>query len=263
MVEGSIFHRHRGCMEITLCVRGSAKFDCNKKVYTLLPGMVFVSMPRDVHRLRANLRGTRLFWLFLKLPPRGGAVLGLPLDESQHVIGRLKGLPAKAFAAPPGAKSAFEALFAAYDIPAAERVRRAFRLRSALISLFTDLISGAWAGSGRRGSSDRAITSLIERMRRMPEEAYGIDRLVEATFLSPNTILSRFRRYTGLPPHAFLMKCRIRRSMELLAQGFSSVDVAARLSFASSQHFSTRFKQETGRSPQTWCRENRVHQNAK
>ena len=38
--HGSIFHRHAGCIEITLCVKGSAKFDCIDRVCSLLPGQV-------------------------------------------------------------------------------------------------------------------------------------------------------------------------------------------------------------------------------
>lgn len=262
MAEGSAFHRHKDCMEITLCARGSAKFDCNDKVYTLLPGTVFMSMPHDVHRLRANLRGTRLFWVFLRLPPRGGTVLGLPPGESAHLLGVLRRVTDRAFAVPPSVKAAFEALFSAYDIPARLSARRSFELRAAAFSLFSAIVSGIRSGKPSRDHAEKAISLLIDRMRRFPEDDYSTDRLVEATSLSPNTVLSRFRKYTGLPPHAFLMKCRIRRACQLLSQGMTTTEVAARLSFASSQHLSTRFRQETGCSPQAW-RKASVHQNAK
>ena len=35
--EGSVQHRH-DCLELTYCVRGSVKFDCNGRAYTILPG---------------------------------------------------------------------------------------------------------------------------------------------------------------------------------------------------------------------------------
>lgn len=54
--EGSIFHRHAS-MEITYCVSGSVKFDCGGRAYPIMPGGVFVSLPKDVHRLRVNPKG--------------------------------------------------------------------------------------------------------------------------------------------------------------------------------------------------------------
>ena len=72
--HGSIFHRHAGCIEITLCVKGSAKFDCIDRVCSLLPGQVFVSQPGEVHRLRMNQKGIFLFWLFFRVPTGRGRI---------------------------------------------------------------------------------------------------------------------------------------------------------------------------------------------
>lgn len=51
------------------------------------------------------------------------------------------------------------------------------------------------------------------------------------------------------------MKCRIRRAEDLLKDRTRSItDIAAELGFASSQHFATRFRQETGKTPRDWRR---------
>lgn len=249
--EGSVFHRHRHCMEITLCVRGCAKFDCDGKVYTLKPGMVFASLPEDVHRLRMNQRGARLYWLFFRFPERGDPVLGLTSEETAYLIRELRRLPRKAFAVSDGVRMAFEELFAAYDMPRTCSLGRTFQIRVAALKLLSDIVK-----NGQRaieGGTDRVFRTIIDQMRRNPENLYDESWLVGETHLSPNTILSRFRQMTGLPPHAFLMKCRIHRAKDLLARDEMDItEIAAKLRFSSSQHFATRFRQETGMTPKAW-----------
>ena len=249
--EGSIFHRHRRCMEITLCVRGCAKFDCDGKVYTLKPGMVFTSLPEDIHRLRMNQRGARLYWLFVRFPERGDSVFGLTSEETAYLIRELRRLPRKAFTVSDGVRMAFEELFAAYDMPRKYRYGRSFQIRVAALKLLSAIVK-----DGQRdveGGMDRVFRVIIDQMRRNPENLYDESWLVGETHLSPNTILSRFRQMTGLPPHAFLMKCRIHRAKELLARGEMDITaIATELRFSSSQHFATRFRQETGLTPKAW-----------
>ena len=249
--EGSVFHRHQSCIEITLCVRGSARFDCDGKVYTLMPGMVFLSRPQDVHRLRMNQRGARLHWLFFQVPEKGKAVFGLPLEESRFLVHELLNIPRRAFVADDDVRLAFEELQCAYDGQKEPGPSRRLEVRvSALRLLHAIVTSGR---TERAVEPERAFKTLIEKMRRHPEDSYGSDRLVAETKLSPNTILARFRKLTGLPPQAFLVKCRVHKAKELLALRTKSVtEIAVELGFASSQHFATRFRLETGMTPRQW-----------
>ena len=249
--EGSVFHRHRNCIEITLCVRGSARFDCDGKVYTLMPGMVFLSRPQDVHRLRMNQRGARLHWVFFHLPEKGKTVFGLPLRESQYLVHELLTLTRRAFVASDDVRLAFEELQSAYEGRRNASPGRMLEVRvSALRLLHAVVMSGRLE---RSVEPERAFKTLIEKMRRHPEDSYENDRLVAETNLSPNTILARFRKLTGLPPQAFLVKCRIHKAKELLSARTKSItEIAAELGFASSQHFATRFRQETGMTPRQW-----------
>lgn len=264
--EGSVFHRHRNCMEITLCVRGCVKFDCDGRVYSLKSDMVFVSLPEDVHRLRVNPRGARLFWLFYRLPEKDGASWGLRPEETAFLVRELRSLPRKAFAVTNDVRMSFEELFAAYDMPARDRNGRSFLIRVAALKLLSAIVRNGHRGA--EGGTDRVFKAIIDTMRRRPEDVYDEAWLVRETCLSPNTILSRFRRMTGLTPHAFLMRCRLHRAMELLARGEKGItEIASELRFSSSQHFATRFRLETGLTPTAWRerRRNRasVQKNAK
>ena len=65
----------------------------------------------------------------------------------------------------------------------------------------------------------------------------------------------RFKSLTGLPPHGFLIDCRIRRAKELLSNGVQSIaDLAVSLGFISARHFSSSFKLATGLSPREWMK---------
>jgi AraC-like DNA-binding protein len=104
-------------------------------------------------------------------------------------------------------------------------------------------------------SYDRAevrLSRLVEEMRQHPERAYPLDRISESLGFSPSNLLVRFKRLTGLPPHAFLLQCRIDRAKTMLAEGVSVGSVAHQLGFSSSQHFSGQFKAATGFSPTGW-----------
>lgn len=253
--HGSIFHRHAGCIEITLCVKGSAKFDCIDRVCSLLPGQVFASQPDEVHRLRMNQKGISLFWLFFRVPAGRGphSVLGLPSDETAHLLARLRTLPRRSFAVGDEAKEAFAALFRAYDLPERPAGAKSLAIRIAVLRLFAAILLAERGARAADPSADAPFVRLIREMRHHPEDPFDVDRLIRETGFSPNTILSRFRRLTGLAPGAFLTRCRISRSKELLAKsGQSITEIACQLGFASSQHFATRFRQETGQSPSEW-----------
>ena len=252
--EGSIFHRHRG-MEITYCVQGSVKFDCGGRVYSIIPGNVFVSRPGDVHRLRDNPKGAKLYWIFLDLPKRDGRMLGLDAEESKWLIRALKQLPRKAFSAPIEVSGCYERLFRILDAEKPKSVARRLKLQAAVLQL---LIALAEAGaSAAEGVRDVRFQSLVDRMRREPKKAFSMEEAAKELRLSPNTVRARFKLFTGLSPQSFMMKCRIHKAQDLLREGKKSVtEIAAELGFSSSQNFAIRFRQETGKSPTEWQRGN-------
>ena len=248
---GAVLHRHADVLEFTLCLRGSVKFDCNGKVCNLLPGEVFLTGPKDVHRLRTNTMGSMVRWIFFRPPKRGGTLPGLQPDETAWLVERLGSIPGHVFDGTDAIGRAFDGLFAAYDRFKPGSAERRVRMRTCALDL---LMAFADAGhQPRRKDCGTELQGMVERMRRHPETDFDIDELVASTMLSPSTLVNRFKRLTGLPPHAFLLKCRIRRAAEELSRTAVSIgDLAMRLKFASAQHFATRFKRETGKTPQEW-----------
>ena len=255
MTEGSIFHRHRG-MEITYCVQGSVKFDCGGRAYSIIPGNVFISRPRDVHRLRDNPKGAKLYWIFLDLPKRGEQMLGLDMVESKWLVQALESFPRKAFPAPAEVCGCYERLFRILDVEKPKSVARRLKLQTVILQL---LLALAEAGASNAGDGVRDIQfqKLVDCMRRDPKKVFSMDEAVQELRLSPNTIRARFKKYTGVSLRSFMMKCRIHKAQDLLREGKLSVtEIAFELGFSSSQNFAIRFRQETGKSPTEWQRVN-------
>jgi transcriptional regulator GlxA family with amidase domain len=77
--------------------------------------------------------------------------------------------------------------------------------------------------------------------------------------LSRMHFASQFRVATGLRPHEFLLRRRIRRSKELLRTSpMAIVEIAFAVGFQTQAHFTTVFKRFAGHSPRQWRIANQV-----
>jgi len=71
--------------------------------------------------------------------------------------------------------------------------------------------------------------------------------------LSRMHFASQFRVATGLRPHEFLLRRRIRRAEELLQSGtMTIVEIALNVGFQTQAHFTTVFKRFIGHTPRQW-----------
>jgi AraC family transcriptional regulator len=81
-------------------------------------------------------------------------------------------------------------------------------------------------------------------------ESLHIERLASAVHISPFHFARLFKRATGLPPHAYLMRRRIERAKELLSKGgLPLVHVAAHVGFQTQGHFTEVFRRHAGLTP--------------
>lgn len=244
-------HTHPECLEISYCLRGKLAFACNGREYPFRSGMVFVSKPNERHRLLTPDKGLRMYWMFFRIPQRGFPLLKLPGDEAEWLKNQLLNLPNRVFLATKRLHSAFQRLLQQYDTVPKKTPGRRLMMRAAATELLLALIEAS-AEAVVMPEGGR-VESLIREMREAPGRAYPIDALSERAALSPSNLALRFKTLVGLPPHAFLMQCRITRAKELLADPtLKVVDVARKLGFPSSQHFATQFRHATGYTPRAW-----------
>jgi AraC-like DNA-binding protein len=241
-------HIHPGCLELTLCMRGSLVFECDGQAYRLLPGSVFVTQPNEWHRLSTNPKGLVMFWLFFRLGRNTRPLLNLPAAESDAFRTALETLPCRLFGGTDRLRHAFQRLFKLYDdFPAG--AFRSLAMRGSVLDLMLALIEAAQTPAARAPCGDR-IGALIADMRKMPERTYSIDDMARSTALSPSQLITRFKQVTGLPPYHFLLSCRTQAAKQRLRDTDEPVTrIAQELGFSSSQHFAMQFKREFGITP--------------
>ena len=244
-------HTHPGCLEIIYCRKGELEYESGRHTYQLRPGHVFTSLPDQPHRLVARPKGLSTYYLYMRIPKPRADFLGLPPRDARWLRGSLLTLPRRLFAASKSIPRLFREVFRFCDSLPPRSPERTFRLRLAIASLLLETVLSA-RNDGKSVVNDK-VQSVIDEMRESPERQYPLDKLIARTFLSPSVLMSTFKRLTGLPPHAFLISCRISRAKRDLAAGDASVSsIASHLGFPSGQHFATLFKSETGMTPLAW-----------
>jgi len=80
-----------------------------------------------------------------------------------------------------------------------------------------------------------------------------LDEISASAGLTKMHFATQFRQSTGLSPHAYVTRRRIRKAKALLTQSqFNILEVAQCCGFATHAHFSSVFKKATGYSPSQW-----------
>ena len=251
---GTEDHIHPGCVEVALCVRGNLMFESFGMNYPFLPGTVFVSQPTEPHRMRHNPKGLMLYRILFRIPDEGEKVLGLPADESRWLVGQMTHFPVRLFPATARVRVAFGRMFEVYDSAGRRSAARRLKMRSAALELLLALVEAPHAPASPKGRRNPKVEALLARIRTCPEDDYPLEAMAREVALSTVALNDAFKRATGLPPHAFLLDCRLRKGGDLLRGGNSVGAVSKQLGFSSPRHFATALKRATGHSPRDFQR---------
>jgi AraC family transcriptional regulator len=142
-------------------------------------------------------------------------------------------------------------------------------LRQAIAARFAGLQPETRAAScvDEADSSRRPIRALQKwRLKRVVEyvdtnlsNRVDLLDLAAVAGLSRMHFASQFRAATGLRPHEFLLRRRIRRSKELLRTSpMAIVEIAFAVGFQTQAHFTTVFKRFAGDTPRQWRMANQI-----
>ena len=84
-------------------------------------------------------------------------------------------------------------------------------------------------------------------------EKVSVDDLARVAAVSPSYLIRLFKRQLGTTPHDYLLRYRISRAKELLAETtLTSAAIAQQVGFASESNFSYRFTQMVGQGPRAY-----------
>ncbi len=87
----------------------------------------------------------------------------------------------------------------------------------------------------------------------MPETNFSLQDLADMVGLSAWHFLRQFKKYVGLPPHAWLVQARLQKARQLLKQGDQIAMVAQQCGFSDQSHFNRHFKKSNGRHTHSIC----------
>ncbi len=99
-------------------------------------------------------------------------------------------------------------------------------------------------------SGDRAVVRrACEYIRAMAAENITLEEIAAVTGLSRFHFLRVFKAATGLPPHVWLVQCRVKLARKAIENGVPLADAALQAGFADQSHMNRCFKAIHGLSP--------------
>ena len=101
--------------------------------------------------------------------------------------------------------------------------------------------------------SDHRIGRCVEMMEESAGEHWSNTELAEIAGLSRNAFVRLFRQNTGRPPQAYLLKIRLEKSCEMLANSDCPVDeIAQSMGFCDRSYFTRQFRKVYAMGPGTY-----------
>jgi AraC-like DNA-binding protein len=111
-------------------------------------------------------------------------------------------------------------------------------------------------GASAPPSSVSRVTRIVRKIERQPDTSLALGSLAEEAGLSPYHFLRTFERITGLTPHRYILRTRLREAATRLATRPSRViDIALDCGFGDVSNFNRSFRAEFGVSPRVFRRQ--------
>jgi len=110
------------------------------------------------------------------------------------------------------------------------------------------------------GTPSRALNLVKEYLDDYPAADVSLTDLAQLANLSPYYLVRQFKRYFGLPPHAYQIQARLRQARKLLQCGESPAAVAVDCGFHDQSHLTSHFKRAMGVAPGQYARQRNMLQ---
>ncbi len=124
--------------------------------------------------------------------------------------------------------------------------------------LLHHLLDGMFPASpAPAGDGQEILQRILACIRANPQRDWDFQDLARQEGVSYSLLRMRFRRFTGLPPHQFLLRLRVNRACEYLTRGDSVKEAAYRVGVSDPYYFSRLFKRVTSISPSDYARRKR------
>ncbi|GFE62817.1 AraC family transcriptional regulator [Geobacter sp. AOG2] len=100
--------------------------------------------------------------------------------------------------------------------------------------------------------SEGIIREVRNYLAQRPERNISLDELAATFRCNPCHLLRSFKKFVGLPPHAYMLIARIERAKQLLLDGVPVSRVAVETGFADQSHFHRVFRRTLAATPRQY-----------
>lgn len=244
------FEERHGAFCIALVVAGAFEYRCATGHALMTPGAVLLGNAGECfecgHRHRAGDRCIAFHYrpeYFERLFADAGYVGRTPSFAGARIE------PTRSLASFVAAAGAGVAASASRLDPAWEEMALSLAVR---VLAHLDGARSFEPKSLPRGALSRVVDTL-RWIDDAPDAALGVHRLAEHAGLSPYHFLRTFERATGVTPHQYVLRARLRHAAQLLADAPDKVvDIALACGFADLSNFNRAFRAEFGVAPRAY-----------
>ncbi len=222
---------------------GSGYFDCEETgLKKIEAGTVFLLFPNQWHRYWPNPEtGWNEHWV------------GFNGNYVHHIIKKEFFTPQKPVFYPGFDESLLGLFDNIIDIIKSEP----FGFQQTIAAFTLEILSKLYSLNYSMGDDTTYIQQVVRKAKSIlteqMSETIDFPQLANTLGVSYSWLRSAFKRYTGFPPHQYLLELRIEKAKFLLSGTHESIkEISNDLGFESPYYFSRYFKKRTGISPSQW-----------
>ena len=275
--EGLPPHKHEGCVEISLLVKGYQAYQVGGTTYHVKGGEQYISLPGEMHDTGSEPQDKGiLYWLILDVTKNRGEFLFLAPAMARKLISDLVQMPTRHFEATQQSHLTLDRAF---------KTLMQIREADECLGIFQKNGSGkSGVANGRKPDRSRAddsvplleicshviyyilqtiaasranvspispvIQASLDFIARNEETWLNVAQVAEKIELSESYFKILFREEVGLPPAEYMLRQKVAVAKRFLSKPHCNItELAFRLGFSSSQYFATVFKRYTNQTP--------------
>jgi AraC family transcriptional regulator len=102
-------------------------------------------------------------------------------------------------------------------------------------------------------NAEARVTRIVRRIDRRPDAPFTLDTMSRDAGVSPYHFLRTFERLTGVTPHQYILRARLREAaLGLAARADTVLDIALQCGFGDVSNFNRAFRVEFGMTPRAY-----------
>ena len=123
-----------------------------------------------------------------------------------------------------------------------------------------EIASGGESNQGSSPAAEARVTRIVRMIESHPDADHGLGALARETKLSRYHFLRIFQQLTGITPHRYILRARLRRvATRLMLEPAQVLDVALDSGFGDVSNFNHAFRAEFGVSPRAYRKRHAPH----